>query len=102
MKTLADFKRALTLGSKWKYTYFQWDGENAIPYLQTQCVREVGKVQSNAVAFLTDKRTLSYLHFPKSSEFQINDRGEAEIYFPADVLYNLPRRLVLTYSKVEA
>lgn len=92
MKTLSDFKRALTMGSKWKCVHAQTG---------LLGIREVGKVQTKSVAFLTEKGTLSYLDFPKASEFEINSFGEAEIYYPENEQWGEPRRLVLTYSKVE-
>lgn len=92
MKTLADFKRALTLGSKWECTHAQ-SGSLGI--------REVALVKSNCVGFHTDKGSISYLYFPKSSEFEINSKGEAEIYWAPNPERNEPRTLVLTYLKVE-
>lgn len=52
MKTLADVKRRMTLGSKWRCVQLFEDGEDL-------GVREVGKVQSNAVAFLKADGKLS-------------------------------------------
>lgn len=91
MKTLADFKRALTVGSKWHALHASG---------QDLGVREVAKVQSCSVAFKREgKEEFSWLSFPKSTEFQINERGEAEIYWPACEVYEKPRRLVLTYRQ---
>ena len=45
MKTLADVKRKMTLGSKWRCVRLFEGGKDL-------GVREVGKVQGNAVAFL--------------------------------------------------
>lgn len=91
MKTLADFKRALTIGSKWQALHASG---------QDLGVREVAKVQSSSVAFKREgKEDFSWLEFPKATEFQINERGEAEIYWPACEVYEKPRRLILTYRK---
>lgn len=59
MKTLADVKRKMTLGSKWR------------------CVRlfEGGKVQGNAVAFLKPDGKLSWLWWPKAKDVQVEENA---------------------------
>lgn len=54
MKTLADVKRKMTLGSKWRCVRLFEGGKDL-------GVREVGKVQGNAVAFLKPDGKLSWL-----------------------------------------
>ncbi len=85
MKTLADFKRALTPGSKWETFH--------VLYNSSMGVREVATIRSNSVGFrneLTGK--ISWLDFPKASQFKINN-GMAEIY-------TLEGNLLLTYKAV--
>ncbi len=90
MKTLADFKRALTIGSKWYGIHVSERHELGI--------REVVIVQNNCVAFSTEKGP-SYLYFPKATEFAVDDDGYACIFYRASVAY--ARQLVLKYRKVE-
>ena len=52
MKTLADVKRKMTLGSKWHCVRIFNNNEDL-------GVREIGKVQTNAVAFLKPDGKLS-------------------------------------------
>ena len=59
MKTLADVKRKMTLGSKWRCVRLFEGGKDL-------GVREVGKVQGNAVAFLKPDGKLSWLWWPPS------------------------------------
>lgn len=86
MKTLADFKRALTLGSKWE-TYYH----RSFAHMG---VGEVVKVKSNGVAFLREgKKEPSWLYFPKASCFKVNASGNAQIYTQEN-------ELLLTYTKI--
>lgn len=64
MKTLADVKRKMTLGSKWHCVRVFSNNEN-------MGVREIGKVQSNAVAFLKPDGKLSWLWWPKAKDVQV-------------------------------
>ena len=86
MKTIADFKRAVTLGSKW-HVY------NHI-YGADMGIRTVGKVQSNRFAFNTDRGTLCYCDFPTRDCVRFTDSG-VEIYWPDG-------RHVLTYKAVQS
>lgn len=92
MKTISDFKRALTVGSMWRVIWP--DG--------TSKDRPVCKVQSNGVYFdLMDGRK-SFLDFPKSSEFKVNQHGQIEIYAPAsnNPHFQYEMRLILTYEQI--
>ena len=96
MRTLADFKRALTLGSKWLAVHNQ--SGNVLG------VRTVGKVQVNGVGFKSEgKDNLSWLYFPKASEFETDGR-QAFIFSPevTEFSYSLPRLHILTYTEVTA
>lgn len=64
MKTLADVKRKMTLGSKWRCVRVFNNNEN-------MGVREIGKVQTNAVAFLKPDGKLSWLWWPKAKDVQV-------------------------------
>ena len=89
MKTLSDFKRALTLGSKWHAIFHYNEKQSELG------TGEVIKVQSNAVKFKRGEKE-SWLHFPKSSHFSISNDvacifvGEGEektlrlTYYPCD------------------
>ena len=62
MKTLADVKRAMTVGT-------HWEGINANGY--SLGVREIVDVASTKVGFLTkkgDKEVVSWCYFPKSKD----------------------------------
>ncbi len=76
MKTLADFKRALQIGTKWHATY--------VPNNRDMGIRTVCLVQGGSVGFLREDSTapedLSYLDFPKAQDFAVNANGEVEIY----------------------
>jgi hypothetical protein len=76
VKTLADFKRALTVGSK-------WEGFNHY-YQSSFGVREVSKVQSNSFAFKTinskGEETNSWSDFPKAKDIKFKEDGTVEIY----------------------
>lgn len=95
MKILADFKRALISGDEWIVKVHYDDGTFK------QRVQKVYKVHSNHVIFLRDSGIGTYLYFPKATDFKVNEKGEAEIYFREDKINRLPRRLALTYAKVE-
>lgn len=66
MRTLADVKRRMTLGSKWRCVQLFEGGKDL-------GVREVGKVQSDAVAFLKADGKLSWLWWPKAKDVQVED-----------------------------
>ena len=66
MKTLADVKRKMTLGSKWRCVRLFEGGKDL-------GVREVGKVQGNAVAFLKPDGKLSWLWWPKAKDVQVEE-----------------------------
>ena len=67
MKTLADVKRKMTLGSKWRCVRLFEGGKDL-------GVREVGKVQGNAVAFLKPDGKLSWLWWPKAKDVQVEEK----------------------------
>lgn len=90
MKNLTDFKKRLIIGSKW-----------LVRSGLKQRIQTVLRIQSNAVIFLREDNCESYLYFPKSSEFSVNDKGEAEIFFKEDKLNNERRKLALTYSEIK-
>jgi len=83
MKNLAEFKRELTVGSKWKaYNHL---------FKTNMGTREVGKIQSNAVAFKTDDG-LSWHYFDKASLYKFNS-NTVNIFWEN-------KEIILTYVKV--
>lgn len=78
MKTFAEFKRAFILGAKF-HTIFHRDrigrdeNGNTIWGDKDQGTREVSIVQTNAVAFRTDRGTDSWLHWPSAKDVIIKD-----------------------------
>lgn len=98
MKTLADFKRALTVGSKWHATSYDSRGNP-----MTLGCRSVAKIQSNSVAFSRpDTHALSWLQFPKASEFAIDENGDVEIWWPAhnEPSFKTERKLAVRYKRI--
>ncbi len=94
MRTLADFKRAMTVGSIWLRKHV-----NEADYVK----RTVSRVCSGHLYVVDETGKEIRLDFPKADEFQINENGEAEIYWPPIYSYDgveeVPRRLVLTYRR---
>ncbi len=91
MKTLADFKRALKIGS-------MWEGFNHY-YKTSLGIREVSKVQSNSFAFKTIKEGVesnSWANFPKAKDIQFKDDGTVDIYTQWCGKYIL----MLSYKKI--
>jgi hypothetical protein len=85
MKTLADFKRALTPGSAWKLYHNLAQKDLG--------VRTVAKVQTKAVAFTNEAGGESWLEFPKAGQIKFPDANTAQIFTDSG--------LTLTYTKVE-
>jgi hypothetical protein len=94
MKRLADFKRALTLGSKWKATIY--DRRDEAFELGT---REVRVIRQNSVGFDNGKGGISYLNLPKAKDYEY-EKGIVKIFYPECKIYDLPRSLILTYEKI--
>lgn len=67
MKTLADVKRKMMLGSKWSLERTR-NGQT-----EDVGVREIGLVQKNAVAFKSGGSELSWLYWPKAKNIVIHD-----------------------------
>lgn len=95
MKTLADFKRALVVGSRW-HCFHELHSSNYGD-------REVVFRDSVKVGFKATEGVLigkiSYLYFPKANLVEFHG-DEVRIFYPADAMYDLPIRHVLTYSLV--
>lgn len=90
MKTLVDFKRKLTKGSKWHVYY------NLIK--MDMGIRSVYRVRARSVSFLRAKDLLStsetWFTFPKAKNMKFVDDNTVEVYKDAV--------LVLTYKFIEA
>ena len=99
MKTLAEFKRSLTIGSKW-HCYHELHhctyGEREVVFKDT--VKVGFKIYDG---LLKDSDRVSYLYFPKADLVEFKD-NEIRIFWPASEAYEKLRRHVLTYKKVEA
>jgi len=100
MRNLADFKRALTLGSRWDTImhtgkFIGRDENNKPHYIPTILEdRPVSIVQSNSVAFKTTRtdgtEVDSWLQWPKAKDCVFND-NEINVYQDGV--------LILTYKK---
>lgn len=97
MKTLADFKRALTVGSKWETKH--------VKYGTSMGIRPVSKITSNAVFFKTvdseGKTSESRLDFPSARDIKFLEDGTVEIWRNGDPVVGDPPYCMLTYKKVE-
>lgn len=102
MKSLADFKRALTLGSIWETVYhlgtFKGNDTQGKAQYEPKNIgqRPVSIVKSNSVAFKTTKADGttydSWLQWPKASECKFPNENTLEVYEGGT--------LVLTYKKL--
>ena len=91
---LAQFKRALTIGSVWQaYHYDHKHNKSDLG------ARPVSIKQSNAVAFKTKEDKDSWMHFSKAECYEFKD-DKVFIYWPRCEFGNTPRQLVLEYSRV--
>lgn len=96
MKTLSDFKRRLTVGTKVRVTFY---GDPLIVHGNTaQTIfptpepqdREVSRVQTNAVAFRKPDGRESWLFWPKAAFFRV-ENGAA-------VIVNDDGKMILKYE----
>lgn len=96
MKSFAEFKRACTVGRKLHTIHH---GYQTFPWKQPMDmgVREISIVQSNAIAFRTDRGTDSWLHWPKASMVEV-EGVTLKVY---EELRENPRRHILTYTLVD-
>lgn len=87
MKSIADFKRKLTLGAKVDTKLYWYDKETNQPVLQRDYgTREVSVIQSNMFAIKTqeigkDTFVNSWCNWPKKNEFQPVNENECIIRF---------------------
>ncbi len=111
MKTLADFKRALTVGRKLDTVYhcaFNGRDEKGLTIYKDEDkgIREVSKVQSNSFALKTTKQdgsiVDSWCNYPKSNEIVFNQDGSITI-LEEDGRYREEGRKcpVLTYKFID-
>lgn len=94
MKTLSDFKRALTVGSKWECIH--------CPSGNNLGIREVAAIQSASVGFHHGEN-ISWLYFPKAKEVEFQDGwvliyGTSTYYLGNEEKED--RRLLLKYRPV--
>jgi len=91
IKTLADFKRALTVGTKIEMVRYN----NMPPTELIAGVGTVSKVQTNGV-WINRRGRDSYLEFPKASNFMLSIErpGHIEIATPGKNPITLEYRLI--------
>ena len=93
MKSFAEFKRACTIGRKLHSIHHGFPGKAPMD----MGVREISIVQSNAIAFRTNRGTDSWLHWPKASMVEV-EGVTLKVY---EELRENPRRHILTYTLVD-
>jgi len=76
MKTIADIKRKMTLGSQWHCIHHGFS-PNWVP--NDMGVRPVSIVQSNQVAFKTTKGSDSWITFPKKDQVVFHNENSFSI-----------------------
>lgn len=99
MRTLADFKRALTIGSQWYCLHVPTD-----ELLNDGKPRTVHALKNSKVQFGEGER-VSNLHFPKSTEIEFrheNGMDYVDIFWPACGILDKERRKILTYWKANS
>jgi hypothetical protein len=80
LKTLADIKRAMTIGSKWQCNHYGFTirgnlGNTCIP-AKDMGIREIGIAQKNGVAFMSNTDTsFSWFYFPAAKRIVVNENG---------------------------
>ena len=77
IKTIADFKRAMTIGTKWEATHKYTNNNPTEP--KSLGIRECGLNNTVDFGFLTDRGTTSYCKWPKKSEFSTEDNGNVVV-----------------------
>ena len=96
MKSLAAFKRHIKPGQKW-HAYHHLLGKDL-------GIREVAKVNSVGFYMYTVQEdgtiVQSFKEYPTADLVEFNDDGSVTIFWPASVMYDQPRRAVLTYKQV--
>ncbi len=74
MKTIADIKRAMTVGSKW-HTVHHGYAPDWTP--QDMGVRAISIAQTNSVAFRTIRGADSWIQFPKKNQVIFHNDGKS-------------------------
>lgn len=93
MKTIADLKRKMTLGSKWHCIHHGF----APNWTQNDMgIRPISIVQSNSIAFRTQRGTDSWISWPKKNQVIFHSDKSFSVIDPSFGLKPL-----LTYTLVE-
>jgi|GEM_PF-925181 len=92
LTSLAEFKKALTPGSRWQYRFATRTAAGCDPTISTWQKREVVHVQSNAVAFAKSydadvikiaatnpHKNASWLNYPKATELSFPEPGRVRV-----------------------
>lgn len=91
MITLADFKRAMSVGSRWIRKHVNEEMSVEVEVIRASSTHAWVRYPDGKEA---------RLDFPKASEFEVSEDMEALLYWPESKAYDMPRRLILTYKKV--
>lgn len=94
MKTFSQLKKDLQLGVKVKTIL-----NNCKPEMNGQ-VREIGKVQTNAIAFLRADNQLSWLWWGKASDYEY-EGNIFKVYDEPRAYNNFTRNLLFVYEIVK-
>jgi hypothetical protein len=94
MRTIADIKRAFTLGSKWHCTHH---GYAPIWEPTDMGIRPISIVKTNQVAFKTSKGTDSWIQIPKKSEVIFHNEKSFSIIDPS-----FGMKPILTYTRIDS
>jgi hypothetical protein len=70
MKSIADFKRAMILGTTWEAKR-EYLGDTK--YSNTLGVRDCGLNNTTGFGFITESGSISHSDWPKKSEFSVQD-----------------------------
>lgn len=97
MKTLADFKRALTIGSKWSCVHEL----HHCDYGTREIVfKDSVKVGFKVIDGFLKGMKVSYLYFPKADLIEFHEQ-EVHIFCPKNEMFEKPRTHILTYKMVK-
>lgn len=91
MKTLADLKRAMVIGSKWHTFHVLYE-------VRDLGIREIGFRDTVKVGFKKGDN-FSYFDFPTADLVEFHG-DEVRVYVPADKYNDTPKRHILTYIEV--
>lgn len=77
IRTIADFKRAMTIGTFWEASHQYIDNHPTPP--KSLGIRECALNNSVDFGFKTDRGTISHCSWPKKKEFSTLDSGNTVV-----------------------